>query len=121
MKHITRLIAIGLAVLTLTACSSDGEEASTSTEAAGATVTIAQFDFKPGEIEVLAGTTVTWENTDRILHTATAGTPENPTGVFDGVMTDQGESYQFTFTEPGTYSYFCSRHNHMTGTVVVTG
>jgi hypothetical protein len=34
---------------------------------------------------------------------------------------DTDETFSFTFAEPGTYTYFCSRHPHMTGSVVVTG
>ena len=29
------------------------------------------------------------------------------------------DSFSFTFTEPGTYEYFCSLHPRMTGTIVV--
>jgi len=34
-------------------------------------------------------------------------------------MDDQGKSFSFTFTTPGEFTYFCSRHNNMTGRVVV--
>jgi plastocyanin len=34
---------------------------------------------------------------------------------------DTDESYSFTFSTPGEYTYFCSLHPHMTGTIVVEG
>lgn len=70
-------------------------------------------------LEVAVGTTVTWTNTDQILHTVTTGTPDAPDGRIDGQMPEAGSTFSFTFTEPGTYAYFCSRHTFMTGTIVV--
>jgi plastocyanin len=32
---------------------------------------------------------------------------------------DTDEKFTFTFTKPGTYTYFCSIHPKMKGTVVV--
>ena len=34
------------------------------------------FQFRPGQLEVKAGTRVTWTNQDDITHTVTSGTPE---------------------------------------------
>jgi plastocyanin len=34
-------------------------------------------------------------------------------------MPEAGKSFSFTFSGPGTYKYFCSRHNSMIGEVVV--
>jgi len=31
-----------------------------------------------------------------------------------------GDSFTFTFDEPGTYTYFCELHPQMTGTIVVS-
>lgn len=31
-----------------------------------------------------------------------------------------GQSYSYTFTKPGTYSYLCTIHPFMTATVTVT-
>ena len=55
---------------------------------------------------------VTWVNHDDDEHTVTA-----TDGSFHAVL-DPGE--EFTFSEPGTYSYLCSYHDDMTGTVTVT-
>jgi plastocyanin len=41
-----------------------------------AAVTIQLFQYQPGQLEIKAGTTVTWVNQDDIRHTVTLGTPE---------------------------------------------
>ena len=43
------------------------------------------------------------------------------TGLFKSKVMDTDESYSFTFSTPGEYTYFCSLHPHMTGTIVVEG
>jgi plastocyanin len=78
------------------------------------------FQFKPKTIEVTAGTTVKWENGDAIEHSVTSGMPGKPSGAFDSGFFTKGGSFEHTFTEPGTFTYFCKRHNNMTATVVVT-
>ena len=53
------------------------------------------------------GTTVTWVNKDGDAHTVTAvGTKP----LFGSNPLDTGDSFSFTFNEPGTYSYFCKIH-----------
>ena len=83
------------------------------------TVSVSGFLFRPKVIEVPAGTTVTWENSDQILHTATAGEPGSPSGLFDGQMDGAGTSFSHTFDDPGTFAFFCSRHLQMRGEVIV--
>ena len=94
-----------------------------------AQVRISSFRFQPAELDVAAGTTVTWTNDDAILHTVTTGTSVKkddfgnyditPDGRVDGSLPDKGTTFSFTFTTPGEYAYFCSRHNNMTARVVV--
>ena len=78
------------------------------------------FQFKPQRIEIKAGTTVKWENGDAIEHSVTSGVPGKPTGNFDSGFFNRSQSFVHTFTEPGTFTYFCMRHNSMTAKVVVT-
>lgn len=74
--------------------------------------------FKPETIEVTRGTTVTWRQKDAGAHTVTSGTVEQggagvtqrPDGRFDSGDIATGDSFRFTFDEPGTYPYFCSLH-----------
>jgi plastocyanin len=94
-----------------------------------ATVTMKLIAFKPDAITVAAGTAVTWKQTDPGFHTVTSGTveqgtggvTEKPDGAFDSGQLATGKTFSFTFTTPGTYSYFCSVHPAtMRGSVQVT-
>lgn len=79
---------------------------------------IASFTLE--DLTVSVGTTVTWTNQDRATHTATSGTPRSRSGVWDSGNLGLGGQFSFTFTEAGTFQYFCRIHNSMTGTVTVT-
>ena len=82
-------------------------------------VNVQNFAFDPPNIVVAPGTTVTWVNADRAPHTVTA---TDPAGAFDSGTLRPGQSFSFTFTQPGTtYAYYCAIHPSMTGTVTVTG
>ena len=85
----------------------------------GSNVAIKLFQYQPGRIEVIAGTTVTWMNEDEIFHTVTAAEPEKKGGGFDATLDGKGKSFSFTFSQPGTYSYYCERHEHMRGEIEV--
>jgi len=82
--------------------------------AAGAEVKIDNFSFNPATITVAAGTQVTWTNRDDIPHTVATDDKAIKSKVLD---TD--DKFTYTFAKPGTYSYFCSLHPKMKGTVVV--
>jgi plastocyanin len=85
----------------------------------GPVVAIRLFNFQPAKIEIKQGSTVTWTNQDDIRHTITSGTSDNKDGKFDAPLPGKGKSFSFTFSEPGTYSYFCDRHQHMRGEIQV--
>ncbi len=83
------------------------------------TVTVELFQFRPARVEVIGGQAVRWTNQDEVLHTVTAGDPERPTGDFDARLQGRGATFAHTFTRRGTHRYFCARHTHMRGEVVV--
>ncbi len=83
-------------------------------EQAAATVDIDNFAFKAPTLTVAAGTTVKWTNNDDIPHTVRA-----VDGSFHSGAMDSSDTFAFTFTKPGVYSYFCSLHPKMVGKVVV--
>jgi plastocyanin len=76
-------------------------------------VTIDNFTFTPPELKVKVGDTVTWTNHDDIPHTVVAA------GKFRSKPLDSDDSFAFTFTAAGDYTYFCSLHPHMTGLIKV--
>jgi len=80
------------------------------------TVKIDNFTFKPKELEITVGTTVTWQNADDVPHTATS---KDDPQTFDSGPLDTDEKFSFTFTKPGKYPYYCKVHPHMTGVVIV--
>jgi plastocyanin len=84
-----------------------------------ANVTIKLFQYQPGRIQVKAGTTVTWLNEDEIFHTVTAVAREGKGGGFDAPLDGKGKSFSFTFSQPGVYTYYCDRHEHMRGEIEV--
>lgn len=70
--------------------------------------------FSPSSLTVTAGTTVTWTNKDAIGHTVTSNT-----NLFKSGTLSNGGTFSFTFATAGTYSYFCSIHPSMVGTITV--
>lgn len=79
-------------------------------------VVIANLAFAPAAVTVPTGTTVAWVNDDAVPHTVSAAD-----GAFDSGILDPGNSFAFTFNEPGTFAYVCQLHPRMQGTVTVTG
>lgn len=100
-----------------------------------------ELTFEPKQIEVSAGTTVTWENVGSIGHTVTAyddGIPDGAAYFASGEYEDEatakdaysseqggnipeGETYEHTFETKGTYEYYCIPHelSGMVGSVRV--
>lgn len=82
--------------------------------AADSEITIENFTFSPQALTVKAGTAVLFRNGDDIPHSVAA-----TNGAFHSQALDTGESFSFTFAEPGTYDYFCGLHPQMKGHIVV--
>jgi LPXTG-motif cell wall-anchored protein len=82
--------------------------------AASGSVAIADFQFAPGQITINQGDTVTWTNNGPTPHSATA-----PDGSFDTGIFPAGQSRSHTFNDAGTFSYICTPHPQMQGTIVV--
>lgn len=83
------------------------------------TISYTDSGFSPATITVKAGSTVVFENqTAKSMWVASDPHPIH-TGYSKFDQRSSGDSYSFTFTEPGAYRY----HNHLSpqdrGTVVV--
>ncbi|MBK5288749.1 MAG: nitrite reductase, copper-containing [Acidimicrobiia bacterium] len=70
--------------------------------------------FGPATVHVKAGETVEWINGDIIVHTVTADDKS-----FDSGDIGKAKHWRRKFTKPGTYTYHCTPHPFMKGTVIV--
>lgn len=78
-------------------------------------VSIEQRQFAPRELTVNLGDEVTWTNRDgEQVHSVTADD-----GSFASGLIGSGHKWRHTFTTPGTYTYHCTPHPFMKGTVIV--
>jgi plastocyanin len=78
-------------------------------------VTIRLLKYSPDTIQIRAGETVEWTNSDLTPHTVTT----EGGGVLNSGSIDAGANWRHTFSQPGTFSYFCTFHREMKGTVIV--
>ncbi len=76
-------------------------------------------DYRFQDLTVPGGTTVTWVNRDLEEHSSTSGSPAAPDGRWDSKAISPGGSFSFTFTEAGSFPYFCIHHVNMKATVTV--
>lgn len=86
--------------------------------AAAAAIEIKNYKFVPADITVTPGETVRVRNDDSVTHTMTSQAPNK---AFDTGSIDPGATA--TFTAPstaGSYSYICSIHPFMRGTLTVS-
>lgn len=86
--------------------------AASSVTASAESVAVKSFAYSPNPVTVWAGGTVTWTNQDPVAHDVKFG---------DGWQRDlpKGASTSRTFDQAGTFSYSCTLHSGMAGTVVV--
>ncbi|NYZ75786.1 cupredoxin family copper-binding protein [Candidatus Micrarchaeota archaeon] len=118
----TFIICMLLAILLL-GCSSYQQPPSqqppggnqTPSGAKNAAVAISGFKFSPADIQVSAGTNVTWTNEDSVMHTVTFDN-----GMFNSPSMQHGDHVSYVFNTPGVYTYHCSIHTSMSGSVTVT-
>jgi plastocyanin len=87
--------------------------------AAGATVSISNFQFGPKVVRIKAGADVTWTVKEG-SHTVTADN-----GGFESPTLSAGKTFTYKFSKPGTYRYYCSFHgskggHDMAGTIIGT-
>jgi plastocyanin len=92
------------------------ESSPTVSAASSASVSAGDNFFAPTSITIQVGGSVTWSNDGQSAHTVTAND-----GSFDSGNLDPGQSFNHTFTEPGTFAYFCEYHRSLgqEGTVTV--
>lgn len=127
----TALAAAGLGLLALTACG--GSDSSPTpgepSTASGPVVKMPLTQFDPAMISIKVGDTLTWENSNNIGHTLVQGTyevdaagqrtSEKDDGTFTLDVKKQGDKVTHTYATAGTFTYYCTIHKAMNGTVTV--
>ena len=115
-KNKIATLLCGISLLNLSLFALGGEmKNSDSTSSKQNRIEIKDFAFNPQTLTVKSGEKVTWINRDEEPHTVVS--VEKQFKKSTALDTDQ----EFTITAgaPGTYTYFCSVHPKMTGTIVV--
>lgn len=107
-------LVCGISSLFLSAIAGEMKGAD-SNVSSGSRIEIKDFAFNPQTITVKSGEKITWINRDEEPHTIVS--VEKQFKKSSALDTDQ----EFTITAgaPGTYTYYCSVHPKMTGTIVV--
>lgn len=117
-------VLVSVLVLAGTAAVIAAPERSASQEKVAFGVThvfIRNGEYSPSSIEVILGTAVAWTNQDNVPH----GVVFSPVlissqNIWQSGPLYRGESFTYTFTSRGTFSYRCSEHPEMLGAVIVT-
>jgi plastocyanin len=126
-KELPVVLALSLAGVMATACGGSGYGTMpsqpagggtiTTTGAADVTVTIMGMNgansFAPSPGAVAVGKTVAWRNADTVGHTATGN------GFDTGLIPPGATSAPIRFDNAATYSYRCTVHPSMTGSLKV--
>ncbi len=110
-----RLLALPFVLLVLaTACGGSDDEGggAATSDSAGKTITISNFEFAPEILEVKVGDTITVDNKDSAEHTVTAKDKSFDTGRF------AGGTKTFTVTKAGRFEYVCDVHPFMPNRVI---
>ncbi len=66
------------------------------------------------KVEIGVNNTIQWTNNDNTAHTVTS-----TSNLFNSGALSPGQTFIYTFNTPGTFSYYCTFHNFMKGTVIV--
>ncbi len=107
------VVALALMAALLAGCAGDAKGASDPV-ATNEVTKPKSYRFAPETIQVAAGTTVTFRNTDNFTHTVQVQAQPDR-------QVRPGESVQITFDTPGEFRFVCTLHaQNMKGTVVVT-
>jgi plastocyanin len=76
--------------------------------------TASTWGYSPSTVTIHVGDTVTWTNAGPLAHTVTADD-----GSFDSGSLNVGDTWSMTFQTAGTFTYYCTPHPWMKGTVIV--
>lgn len=127
------LVVVGISALLLSGCSSSGSSSKPADKPvtkAGATVDTSLLAFAPKSVHISKGETVTWIAGDNIAHVLVEGsyevgsdglrTKESDDKAFNLKLSKKGQQVSHTYDMAGTFTYFCTIHHGMNGSVTVS-
>ena len=127
--HLSRTLLLGLATLPGLACKSTMAPSLPSGNVSivfnASTMGTAAFSPNPLTVSFATGAKVVWVNGDQMSvgYGGTTGTTHHlvsDIGLFDSGLLLPGKSFAFTFAASGSYTYHCSIHPTMVGTITLT-
>jgi plastocyanin len=77
-------------------------------------VDVIDNDYKPAVVQIPVGSTITFNFTGAAAHSVT-----DDYGRFDSGIKTHGNTWDYTFTTAGTYTYYCTLHHVMQGKITV--
>ncbi len=100
---------------TSTASTSTASTSTASTSTASQnSIAIQNYAFSPSALTIQKGANVTWKNDDSVQHNVVSDS-----SAFSSPLLNKGDTYTHQFNNTGTFSYICSIHPYMKGTIVV--
>lgn len=125
LEKCLRLVAAVAVVLIPWSSNAMAQTVSAPSDTSTVHVGLVGLTFSPDPQTVAVGDTVHWV-WDGFDHSTTSGscsgTTCTPDLLWNSGITNTGATFDFTFTTPGTYNYFCSVHGplfNMRGTIIV--
>ena len=93
-------------------------------------VSIQDFSYAPGTVSITVGGNVTWTNQGPSIHMAvsdaglwnsgTLAAPGGGGGPYGGGGSGSGGTFNWVFSQAGTYPYHCEIHPTIRGSIVVS-
>jgi plastocyanin len=108
----TLSLCLAAAAFGIAACGGSDDEPAAAKAGDGTKVAVADNSFSPADVKVAVGDTVTFENEGQIAHTVTGDD-------FDSGSLAPGGTFEFKASEAGSFSYVCTFHPGMQGTISV--
>jgi plastocyanin len=102
----------------LVGCGASSSGSAAAAKVAPGDVLVANFAFTPGTQTIHVGESVTW-TFDQPSAPHNVSSTSGPDSFFSGAPQGKG-TYTHEFVKPGTYTYVCTVHPFMKGTIVVT-
>ena len=121
-KHlILAIVVIAGATVVIAGCTSSSSPSSGPVASTASTSTASQnpvaiqnYAFSPSTLTIQKGANVTWTNYDSVQHHVVSDS-----SAFSSPLLNKGDTYTHQFNNTGSFSYICSIHPYMKGTIVV--